>query len=183
MAEETHALGQRDAIDPVLHVRVLVPDMDTTLPRGVERHARRFQQHLGQGLVVAARLLLDILLGELVRRGPDPRLDLDPRFFQPLGRHRQVQRLLRGQREVGARGSCFGNRHDGGGGFESFLFTGDDVGAGGDVGKAEIPLVVGGRPTGDLAVTRLEPDLRTAQWPPERVLDGPRNVAPLCHGG
>ena len=106
------------------------------------------EQHAGQRIVLSARLALDRLVRELVGRRADARLDLDPLLLEPLRGHLEVERPLRGQRQVRAHAFRLGQDHDGGGRLEPGLLGDDGVGAGRDRGEAEATLVVGGRPPG-----------------------------------
>src|SRR5689334_24738872 len=86
--------------------------MDAALTRRVLRDAGSLQQDLAQRIVGAARLRLDRLTGDLVGRGTDARLNVDPRFLQLLGGDLHVERLLgrKGEFRSGAFG--FRNRYD-----------------------------------------------------------------------
>src|SRR5260221_14763569 len=98
--------------------------------------ARWLQENLiERGVLAAAGLVLDRLLGNRVGRGADPRLDRDARSIELLRDDLQIERLARREGQIGS-GTGF-PRHgdDRGDGFESRLLADDGVGAGRDLAE------------------------------------------------
>ena len=111
LPEEAHALGHDDAVDAVLHLEMLVADVDRAVGEIVLIDARRLQQHLVERQVLAAGQILDRLGREAVGRGADLRLDADARRLEPLGRDGDfLLRLGRRRRLIGLRSLSRGRR-------------------------------------------------------------------------
>ena len=82
LAEARQAVRQLHAVEPVLQVAVVAAHVD--LAETVLHHARRAQQHLVQGRVLAQRHVLDEGLGEVVDGGAETGLDGAARLVQPF---------------------------------------------------------------------------------------------------
>jgi hypothetical protein len=67
LAEKADAFGQDHAIDAVLHIGVVVTDMD--LPEKILRHAWRLQQRLIERRILPAGLPRDCLLAQRISGG------------------------------------------------------------------------------------------------------------------
>src|ERR1700691_6176720 len=75
LAEEADAFRQQYAVDAVLHVGVLVADVELGVFGAVLVDAGRLQQHLAERGIGAAGQRLDRLAAEAVARGADIALD------------------------------------------------------------------------------------------------------------
>ena len=65
------AVGQHDAVDPELHIGVIVADMEQAARRGILRDPGRLQQHFLDRLVDALGQRLDVVMADLVGSGAD----------------------------------------------------------------------------------------------------------------
>jgi hypothetical protein len=83
LGEAVEALGEEDAVDPVLEVPMLAPNVD--LPEGVLHHARAAQQDLLKGGVVSLRQGVDLIAADGVNRGAEARDDLAGHVFELAG--------------------------------------------------------------------------------------------------
>ena len=95
LAEEAHPVGDDHAIDPVLDVEMLVPDVEGAVGEIVLGDAGRLQQHLVEPGILAAGHVLDGLVRKIIGRGADRRLDVLPRLVEPLRRNRDLLLRLR----------------------------------------------------------------------------------------
>jgi hypothetical protein len=84
------AIGKHDAVDPELHIGVIVADMEQAARRGILRDAGRLQQHFLDRLVGALGQRLDVVAANPVGSGADGRVQIAARGIECLGFCRQL---------------------------------------------------------------------------------------------
>ncbi len=100
LREAGHAVGQQDAIDPILQIGVLVADMQAAARRRILRDARGLQQHLVERRLIALRKRLYRRAVERILADPD----LRQQTIEPLGVcQRRRRRRGRRRRRAGDR--------------------------------------------------------------------------------
>ena len=166
---------QQNPVDPVLDVGVLAPDVQ--LPVGIVGHARRPQDDLIEGRILAVRLCLDRLLGDVVVTRSDCRRDALAALVEPFGDDAQVEGRGRREHQLGARFLACLDGHDGRPGFEVLLLADDGIHAGVDASEGESPFRVALRASGHGPSGRLEPQRHVRERSVERILHLPLDGA------